>query len=313
MVEKLRIGTRGSQLAMVQAKAVATKIVGYHPDTVVEIVKIKTSGDWKPEQGEKRLSTLDGGKAQFAKEIEQAILDGEIDCGVHSAKDMASDLPDGLVMDRFLPREDPRDAFLSNDYKTIDDLPEGAVVGTASLRRQAMLLSRRPDLKIVPYRGNVPTRIEKLRNGQVDATILAYAGLKRLGLQQETASIIPPDTMLPAAGQGAIGIEYHTESSDVAALLNSLHCKQTGLSVAAERAVLQAIGGSCHTPIGAYATIEGDQLSLKAAIYAPDGSDSEQDSAAAKITSIADAHALGSDIGARLKDKAPASWIDHHE
>lgn len=313
MLSKIRIGTRSSKLAVIQTCMVADRLRKTWPDLDVEIVYINTSGDWRPEQGEVRLSTLEGGKAQFAKEIEQAIQEGFVDCGVHSMKDMASFLPDNLTIDCFLPREDARDAFLSNDYSCLEEMPAGSVIGTSSLRRQAMILNARPDLQIETFRGNVPTRIEKLRSGQVDATILALAGLKRMELEDEISSIIPVHQMLPAACQGTVGIEHLTERNDLASLFKPLNCVETRLISFAERAVLQAIDGSCHTPVGAYATFDEDKenLSLTATLLAPDGSDlisfTETSNA---VTDGRQAKAFGHDIGMKLKKDAPAAWIE---
>lgn len=313
MLSKIRIGTRSSKLAVIQTCMVADRLRAAWPDLDVEIVYINTSGDWRPEQGEVRLSTLEGGKAQFAKEIEQAIQEGFVDCGVHSMKDMASFLPDDLTIDCFLPREDARDAFLSNDYSCLDEMPAGAVIGTSSLRRQAMILNARPDLKIETFRGNVPTRIEKLRNGQVDATILALAGLKRMELEDEISSIIPVHQMLPAACQGTVGIEHKADRDDFKALFKPLNCTETRLISLAERAVLQAIDGSCHTPVGAYAIFDEDKenMSLTATLLAPDGSDlisfTETSNA---VTDGRQAKAFGHEIGIKLKKDAPAAWIE---
>lgn len=310
MEKIVRIGTRGSRLALLQAGMVADALARAHPGIRTEIVTIKTSGDWKPGTGETRLSEAAGGKGQFAKEIEAALIDGRVDCGVHSMKDMPSFLPPGLVIRHMLPREDARDAFLANDCDRLEDLRQGAVIGTSSLRRQAFLLAKRPDLTIVPLRGNVPTRIEKLRSGQVDATLLAIAGLLRLDLGQEAASILKPADMLPAAGQGAIGVEIRTDDRDIAALFDGIHCRPTGFCVTAERAALQVLDGSCHTPIGAYAELDDDGvLTLTAAVASPDGREFFTERASAPVTSDDDAAALGAAIGGRLKQDVPPSLL----
>lgn len=302
----IKIGTRGSKLALYQTHMVADKLREAHPDIGVEIIEIKTSGDWNPAQGETRLSEAEGGKGLFAREIERAIFDGRVDCGVHSMKDMPSFLPEGLVIEHMLPREDPGDAFLSNHGRAIDDLPQGATVGTSSMRRQAFMLARRPDLNVVPFRGNVPTRIEKLRNGQVDATILAMSGLKRLGLTDEISSVIPHDVMLPAAGQGAVGIEIRTEDDFARSLFQELHCEKTYICVEAERAALQVLDGSCHTPIGSYATLGTDgMLALHTVVAALDGSALYSEQGQEKITGVEDARSLGTRIGGILKEKVP--------
>lgn len=309
-LEKIRIGTRGSKLALTQVEMVSALLETHHPDLRIEVVKILTSGDWRPEQGETRLDESAGGKGLFAKEIEQALLEGAIDCGVHSMKDMESFLPEGLVIDHMLPREDTRDAFLSNAYKSIEEMPEGAVIGTSSIRRQAFILAKRPDLKVIPLRGNVPTRIEKLRAGQVDGTILALAGLKRLGLADEAASVIDPDFMLPAAGQGAIGIETRAGDKAVRTLFDPLHCRETGLCVKAERAALAALGGSCRTPVGAQARLEtGDMLSVKVIVCAPDGTRQHAHNLHRPIENDEDAQALGTEAGAILQKQVPPAWL----
>ena len=305
----LRIGTRGSALAMVQTEMVKAALLARHDDLTVEVVEITTSGEWRPEQGETRLSEAEGGKGLFAKEIEMALAEGSVDIGVHSMKDMASFLPEGLVIEHMLPREDPRDAFLANDAKTLDELPAGAVVGTSSLRRQAFVLAKRPDLKVVPLRGNVPTRIEKLRSQQVDAAILAYSGLKRLGLEHEAASVIDPADMLPAAGQGAVGIEIRENDQDTRALLDFIHCHETGLRVSAERAALQVLDGSCHTPIGAHATLDDDVMRLEVLVASMDGKQLHRERVSGAIETDAQAAALGQRAGQALKDRIDPSLL----
>lgn len=304
-LSKIRIGTRSSRLAMVQTEMVADALRAAHAGLDVEIVKIETSGEWKPSEGETRLSEAQGGKGLFAKEIEEAILAGHVDCGIHSMKDMSSFLPDGLAIDHVLPREDARDALICNDYKTLDELPAGAVVGTSSLRRQAMILARRLDLKVVPFRGNVPTRIEKLRGGQVDATLLALSGLNRLGLADEMAGIIEPEIMLPAACQGTVGIETRAGDEAVRALFDLLHCAETGLRTAAERAALQILDGSCHTPIGAYAVLDGGNMHLRVMVARLDGSESWFEEARSSVSHVDEARALGERLGVILKGRIP--------
>lgn len=309
MTKKIRIGTRGSRLALVQAHTVAAQLQAAHPGLQVEIIEIKTSGEWKPEQGETRLSEAAGGKGLFAKEIEQALLDGRIDCGVHSMKDMPSFLPEGLEISHVLEREDPRDAFLSNDHGCLADVPPGAVVGTASMRRQAIVLARRPDLTVVPLRGNVPTRIAKLRSGQVDVAILAAAGLRRLELIKEAAYVIEPEEMLPAAGQGVIGLEIRCDDAQARALIDPLDCPETGRCVEAERAVLQVLDGSCHTPIGAYAVADGDEIYLRALVAAPDGHALYEDERRAPAPDRQSARALGQELGQALKARLPEGFL----
>lgn len=309
MKDTLKIGTRGSKLALVQANMVAAQLMAAHVGLDVEIVEINTSGDWKPEHGETRLSEAEGGKGLFAKEIERAILDGRVDCGVHSMKDMPSFLPEGLVIEHIPARADPRDAFLSSKYGALEDLPEGAKVGTASLRRQSFILAKRPDLNVIPIRGNVPTRIQKMKDGYADAIILAYAGLERLGLANEAAQVWAPDYMLPAAGQGAVGVEIRESDNAARALLDAVHNRETGLCVAAERAALQRLDGSCHTPIGAYATLDGNNLHLEVMVGSEDGQDIYQDSDKAAVNANSDAIALGDEIGRRLKNIVPPDLL----
>lgn len=311
MTKTLRIGTRGSKLALFQAGLVADALKAAHPGLGVEIVEIQTSGDWKPAHGETRLAEVEGGKGLFAREIEQAILDGSVDCGVHSLKDMPAVLPEGLVIRHVLERADPRDALLANNdanatVRSLDDLPQGAVVGTSSMRRQAMILAKRPDIKIKPLRGNVPTRIEKLRAGQVDATLLALAGLTRLGLAHEASCILEPDQMLPAAGQGIVGIEIRANDTATAAVLDSIHHCDTGYVAAAERATLAVLDGSCRTPIGAFATLDGGVLTLRVMVASPDGGRVYADEQSGPVTGDDAAARLGQVVGLRLKARVPS-------
>jgi hydroxymethylbilane synthase len=311
MPQKIRIGTRGSPLAMAQTNMVAEALRGAAPEIDVEIVEILTSGDWKPADGEKRLLESAGGKGLFAHEIEQQILSGKVDCGVHSLKDMPSFLPEGLVIEHFLPREDPRDAFISAKYSSFADLPNSAVVGTSSLRRQAFLLAKRPDLKVVPLRGNVATRLEKLRAGQVDATFLAYAGLKRLGLdsEAEVRQVLSPEEFLPACGQGIIGIEIREKDEELRSALEKIQDKVSGLRAVAERAVLQVLDGSCRTPIGAYAVLVDGKMRLSCAVAMPDGSRVFEDVAEAPVATVSDAERLGRDLGEKLKPHIPEGLL----
>ena len=270
----LKLGTRNSPLALKQADMVSQALQQAHADIEVELVSMTSAADWKKQDGEKSLCEQAGGKGQFAKEIEKAHLSGDIDFGVHSLKDMASVLPEGLEIKYVLPRADVRDAFISAKYSSIDELPKGAVVGTCSPRRQAIILSKRPDLKVVPFRGNVQTRLDKVRSGQVDATFLAMAGLTRLGIEDEMIHPLSVEEMLPACGQGIICIETKSNASDIGAIMEAIHCQNTGLCAAAEREVLKVLDGSCHTPIGAYAMMEGDVLHLRAQVLSLDGQQS---------------------------------------
>lgn len=303
--DKVVIGTRGSPLALVQANMVKDKLVEIGQNVEVELRIIRTSGDWSPSDGEVALQALEGGKAQFAKEIEEALLRKEIDIAVHSMKDMETLLPEGLVIPFMLPREDNRDAFLSVNSQNIHDLPRGCTVGTVSTRRKAFLLHRRPDLNVVPLRGNVQTRIDKLKSGQVDATFLACAGLNRLGLAEEITSIIDCDDMLPSVGQGAVGIEMRQEDVKRLSFISQLSCAETYVCVVCERAVLHALGGSCHTPVGVYATLDGDEMHLRVKVVSLDGKDIWAEDVRANIASQDEAVAFGSKIGEQLRGLIP--------
>jgi hydroxymethylbilane synthase len=308
-MNKLRIGTRGSPLALVQAGSVKALLVKAHPGLEAELVIIRTSGDWSSAQGETLLSEQAGGKAQFAHEIEAALLKGEIDIGVHSAKDMDSNLPEGLVMDIFLKREDVRDCLFIADGARDDSAPfglkQGAVLGTSSARRAAFMKHRRPDLAIQPLRGNVQTRLDKLNAGQVGATMLALAGLNRLGIEPDGARVLDTESFLPAAGQGAVGIEYRAKDGNTKRLLSAIHHPETALRVAAERALVKALGGTCRSPIGALAILEDGRMSLKAAVSSLDGAFYREEQAESPVTQAQDAEALGLMLGLALKSRLP--------
>jgi len=309
MTDTLRIGTRGSKLAMVQTHMVVDALRRIHPGLIVEVKEIVTSGDWKPEHGETRLAEAAGGKGLFAKEIERALMDGEIDCGVHSLKDMPSFLPPGLEIPFVLEREDPRDVFLSHQYDSLESMPAGSVVGTSALRRQAFILQKRPDLKVVPLRGNVPTRIEKMKSGQVDALVLASAGLSRLGLVSEIKQYFSVDEFLPGAAQGVIGLEVRSNDTATKKWLSALNHSETILIVTAERAALQTLDGSCRTPVGALATLKGDRIHLSVEVASPDGKDSYVDEIEGAAVTLADAERLGQVVGLRLKARVPADLL----
>jgi len=334
----LKIGSRGSPLALKQVEMVQEALAEVSPALETEVVIIETSGDWKPSDGEVLLSEADGGKAQFAKEIEEALLAGEVDCAVHSIKDMDSFLPDGLVIDHMLPREDARDCLLFSsdlaDNSRLDSgeredpgfrrddicvgedpavepqddslgrlsaIPDGAVAGTASVRRAAFLLAKRPDLKIEPFRGNVQTRIGKLRVGQVDVTMLAAAGLKRLGIFDEADAVLSVDEMLPAAAQGAIGIELRAGDEELANVFSQISHEKTVLCVKAERAVLKALDGNCHSPIGAYAVLESETMWIRVCVASVDGGQVFEDEIRGSVGTVEEAQLLGEEIGARMK------------
>lgn len=265
----LKIGTRGSPLALAQAHETRTRLMAAHdmPENAFVIEVIQTTGDAVQDRP---LSEI-GGKGLFTKEIERALLDGRIDIAVHSMKDVATTLPDTLVIDCVLPREDVRDAFISRKYASISELPLGAVVGTSSLRRRAQLLSKRPDLKLVEFRGNVQTRLKKLDDGVAEATFLACAGLKRLG-NFDLANPIEVNEMLPACAQGAVGIERRESDDSAAALLAPIHDPDTFTRILAERAFLKELDGSCRTPIGGLAELNGETIRFRGQILRPDGS-----------------------------------------
>jgi hydroxymethylbilane synthase len=265
----IRIGTRGSALALAQAHEVKGRLMAAHglPETAFEIVIIKTTGDMILDRP---LSEV-GGKGLFTKEIEEALFEKRIDLAVHSMKDMQTALPDGLVIGATLPREDVRDAFISLKHKSFDSLPQGAVVGTSSLRRQAQIKRIRPDLQIVGFRGNVQTRLTKLRDEVAEATFLACAGLRRLGLADHITDAVPVDRMLPAVAQGAIGIEIRVDDEDTAKIIAPLDDQATALCVTAERAFLGTLEGSCRTPIAGLARLDGGTLTFKGETLSPDG------------------------------------------
>lgn len=267
----LRIGTRGSPLALAQAHETRKRLAQAHDldEDAFEIVVIKVTGDVIQDRPLKEI----GGKGLFTREIEQALIDGDIDIAVHSMKDMPTEQPEGLILDCYLPREDVRDGFVSDTAKGLDGLDKGAVVGTSSLRRRAQLLARRPDLNVVEFRGNVQTRLQKLSDGVAECTFLAMAGLNRLGRADVPATAINPDEMLPAIAQGAIGIERRTDDARIAKMLSAVHHSDTGLRVDAERAFLRRLDGSCETPIAGLAELDGSMLTLRGEILRPDGSE----------------------------------------
>jgi hydroxymethylbilane synthase len=307
MTAKLRIGTRGSPLARVQTALVCRALQEAHPELAspgaLKVVAIRTTGD---RVLDRPLAEL-GGKGLFCKEIEAALLAGRIDLAVHSMKDLPTWLPKGLVIGAVLAREDPRDVLIARAPTTIADLPEAAVIGTASVRRRAQLLARRPDLRVVNFRGNVETRLRKLAAGEVDATLLALAGLTRLGIAPAGAVILGPEVMLPAVGQGAIGVECRTDDEGARALLAAIDDPASSACLRAERALLAALDGSCHTPIAGYAEFAGGRLTLRALIARPDGS---QSLCAARSGAIADGEALGCDAGRELKARAGPGFFD---
>jgi hydroxymethylbilane synthase len=288
----IRIGTRGSPLALAQAEE-ARRLLAGAGGLSAEIVKIRTSGDAVAD----RPLAEAGGKGLFTKEIDEALIAGRIDLAVHSAKDMPTQLAEGIVIAACLRREDPRDAILSPDAASLAALNRGAVLGTSSLRRKALALRLRPDLVVVDFRGNVETRIRKLEEGAADATILALAGLKRLGLADRAAGILDGDDWLPAVGQGTIAILARGDDAKTCALLAKLDHRATSVALAAERAFLAALDGSCRTPIGGLATIAGDELSFRGIIVKPDGSAAHEVERGGRA---GDAEAIGAGAGIEL-------------
>ena len=301
----LKIGTRGSPLALVQADEARGRLMAAFglPEAAFEIVAIRTTGDRVLDRPLKDL----GGKGLFTREIEDALLERSIDIGVHSMKDMPVAQPAGLCIDCYLPREDVRDAFVSVSVGTMAELPEGAVVGSSSLRRRAQVSYRRPDLQLVEFRGNVQTRLKKLNAGVVAATFLAMAGLNRLGMAHVARGAIEPEEMLPAVAQGAIGIERRGDDGRVGALLAAIHDRATGERLAAERAYLTALDGSCETPIAGLAVHDGGGLWLRGEILRPDGSEVICGEVRCGTGDGAEA---GEALGRQLLSQAPNGFFD---
>jgi hydroxymethylbilane synthase len=301
-MSNLTIATRESRLALWQAKHVQA-LLRQHGHQV-SLLGMTTLGD---QILDRALSQV-GGKGLFVKELEVALEDGRADLAVHSLKDVPMDLPDGFSLACVMEREDPRDAFVSNQYPNLASLPHGAVVGTSSLRRMALLRALRPDLKIEPLRGNLDTRLRKLDDGHYGAIVLAAAGLKRLGLGARIRATFEPDAMLPAAGQGALGIEVRSERDDVIQALAPLAHHSTWLAVSAERAVSRAMGGSCSMPLAAFATLEADRLTLAAAWGDPQGVLAlVRVRMSAPVTDVASATALGARVAADLRARVLAN------
>ena len=305
-VPLLKLGTRGSKLALIQAglvrDALAAAVPALSAPDAIEIVPIKTTGDAIQD----RPLSEAGGKGLFVKEIEEALLSRRIDIAVHSMKDMPTAQPTGLVIAAFLPREDARDVLIAGDVGRIADLRKGAIVGTSALRRRAQLLHRRPDLEIVNLRGNVDTRLAKREAGVVEATLLALAGLKRLGMAH-VGTPVPEDEMLPAVGQGAVCIECRADDAKVQAWLAAISHRPTATCVAAEHAMLVVLDGSCRTPIAGHAILApGGQLHLRGLIVKPDGSELL---AAERHGAAGDAEAMGRDVGHELKRRGGPGFL----
>jgi hydroxymethylbilane synthase len=295
-VSTLVIATRESRLALWQAEHV--KALLEQRGHQVSLLGMTTKGD---QILDRSLSKV-GGKGLFVKELEVALEQGDADLAVHSLKDVPMDLPDGFALGCVMEREDPRDAFVSNRHASFAALPQGAIVGTSSLRRVVLLRAQRPDLKIEPLRGNLDTRLRKLDDGQYDAIVLAAAGLKRLGLGGRIREVFEPDQMLPAAGQGALGIEVRADRRDLLDILAPLAHQGTWLAVAAERAVSRAMGGSCSMPLAAYATLSGEYLQLRAAWGEPEGAAALlRAESGGSVADLAAAAQLGTDVAAQLR------------
>ena len=303
----LRLGTRGSPLALIQAREAQARLAHAHgvaPERL-EIRVIRTSGDMIQD----RALSEAGGKGLFTKEIERALLDGEIDLAVHSAKDMPTVLPDGLVLGAFLEREDVRDALIAPAADSIEALPPGAVVGTAALRRQAILRRLRPDLRTVLFRGNVETRLRKMAEGEAEATLLAVAGLKRLGMLDRASAILSEDVFLPALGQGAICIETRADDAATNRLVAAIDHADTHCALDVERAFLAVLDGSCRTPIAGHARIEGGLVRFRGLILKPDGSEAH---GAAREGPRAEAEALGRSAGEEVRQRGGPNFFTGH-
>jgi len=300
----IRIGTRGSPLALAQAHDVRRRLMQAHgrPQNGFEIVVIKTSGD---RIQDRPLSEV-GGKGLFTKEIEEALLAGEIDLAVHSMKDVATVLPPGLTLSSILPREDVRDAFISLRFGSLDDMPAGARVGTSSLRRAAQVKHLRPDLEVVEFRGNVQTRLGKLSSGVADATFLACAGLNRLGMADRVTAAVDTTVMLPAVAQGAVGIEIRDGDEAVSDLLAPLNDEATALCVTAERAFLRTLEGSCRTPIGGLAELSAGQITMRGEVLSPDGKERYRGT---KTAGAASAIRIGQDLANVLLEQAGPEFL----
>ncbi|WP_049248247.1 hydroxymethylbilane synthase [Neisseria elongata] len=300
--KKLVIASRESMLAMWQAEHIKGRLKALYPDCEVEILGMTTRGD---QILDRTLSKI-GGKGLFIKELEQALQDGCADLAVHSIKDVPMELPEGFALAAIGERASPFDAFVSNQYARLEEMPEGAIVGTSSLRREAQLRAKFPHLTIKPLRGNVQTRLSKLDNGDYDAVILAAAGLQRLGLDGRIREILSPADSLPAAGQGALGIEIAARRTDLADILRPLNHEETAACVTAERALARALGGSCQVPLAAYCVMEDGLLTLNGLVGHPDGSVIIEASAQAPA---AYADALGRAVAKRLADDGAEELI----
>lgn len=299
---KIIIATRDSQLALWQAEHVKSELLNIDSSLDIELKKLKTKGDIILDTSLAKI----GGKGLFVKEIENALLTDEAHIAVHSMKDMPAEFPEGLILPAIMEREDPRDAFVSNNYNSISDLPKGAIVGTSSLRRQSQLLAN-SDYEIKMLRGNVNTRLRKLDEGQYDAIVLACAGLIRLEFNDRIADRFEVDQMIPSAGQGAVGVQCRAKDKDVVALVEKLNCAKTAAAVNAEREFNAIVGGSCQIPAGCHVTISGDSFKIRGFISEMDGSESFKDEFEGKL---ADLPGAGTKLGNSLRDAGGAAIIE---
>jgi hydroxymethylbilane synthase len=302
--QTVRIATRKSALALWQAEYVKAQLEHFHPGINVELVPMTTKGDIILDTPLAKV----GGKGLFVKELEVAMLENRADIAVHSMKDVPVEFPEGLGLEIICPREDPRDAFVSNSINSLADLPQGAIVGTSSLRRQCQIKAMRPDLDIRDLRGNVNTRLKKLDNGEYDAIILAAAGLIRLEMPERIREYIAPEVMLPANGQGAVGIECRNEDTTIKTLLAPLACEETRIRVIAERAMNRALEGGCQVPIGSYAVLEGQEIYLRGLVGAIDGSEILTSEVRGSIN---DAEQLGYQLAQNLLAKGADKILRH--
>lgn len=304
LTQTLRLGTRGSNLALHQAEEVASRLTGTHRNLSVNISVIRTTGDKVLDVALSRI----GDKGLFTREIEQALLRGEIDLAVHSLKDLPSELPPGLVLAAVLPRANPADVLLSRSGKHLHELPAGAVIGSSSLRRIAQLKAYRPDLKVVDIRGNVETRIRKMEEQGLDAIVLACAGLSRLGLEAAITQVLPPDIMLPAVGQGAIAVEIRENDNHTRELLQAIKSEETEAEVIAERAFLRELEGGCQVPIACLGRVNGSQLLLQGLVASLDG---KQVIRGQKTVGRADAKIAGLELAAQLKERGAREILEN--
>lgn len=304
MDRPLRIGTRASKLARAQAEMVSNALRAQDPGLEIETIAMTTAGD---RELHKQLSDW-GYKGLFTKELEDALLKHEVDIAVHSMKDMPSVLPEGLIIAGMLPRADIRDAWISQHYATLADVPPGATIGTSSARRAAQLLHKRPDVKVVPFRGNVETRLRKLEEGVAVGTFLAAAGLIRLGLEEHIRSYIAPEEMLPAAAQGAVGIECRAEDTAMLARIAAISHAPTVTCLTAERAFLLALDGSCQTPIAGLAILNADRITLRGEVLSLDGRERYAETIEGAAS---DAEILGISLGKQLREQSNHAQVQH--